>query len=146
MGGILLPGALPHTGEKRPTTIQRDSPLLHPGMWADKTFYHQRKKNNFFFWNLGEVEFLGSSKYICLRKKNDKFCYFKIHGSGNLLHRCVLSVSVYWLLNILLFLWEYELHIDFQNTTHLPAVNHAGLCRDCTSTNDSSEMLQTSRY
>lgn len=51
------------------------------------------------------------------------------------LHRCgCVSVDVHWLLNISLFLWEYELQTHLQDTSHLPAVNHARLCRETTST------------
>lgn len=52
-----------------------------------------------------------------------------------ILHRCAcVSVDVHWLLNISLFLWEYELQTHLQDTSHLPAVNRARLCRETTST------------
>lgn len=55
-----------------------------------------------------------------------------------------MGVFVHWLLNIPLFLRDYEFLIDFQNTIHLPAMNCACLYRECTSTNDGSKTHQTS--
>lgn len=96
-----------HKPGKQREGPQRDSPFLHPGMWADGTFNHQGKRKNPFLWNLRlrrEADFpteIQNTVFFPERKKKwIKLPIFKdtdwlIYGSKEFLHcLCICALAV----------------------------------------------------